>query len=710
MSVPDPIQLLESLARSYPPFLTKDEHGRYRYRGHLREFLIGKFKQTFGKPQRQQLHLKYAEYFSAKRQWLPAVEHCLKAEEWQLGTDLIREHADQLVKSEEPEELRSLLECVPEQEIRSSRSLTRFRAQLLLRLGDLPAAIRSYQNYLGHNQVSGCDAIEVAQFYQELAELHRRNGDLGDALGCLQMGANIVEQGNGGLDTVEALRSIETLQQQRGRGQEALSWGSRALKVAQRLRAAKTRNLFGLNKTVLGLTLAALTAWGVWQLPAQPPLTSAGVQFLAIFLGIVILWAFEIFEEHVIAILLLLSWLLLEIVPTNTALAGFGESSWFFALGVLGIGAAVTTSGLLYRLALQLLRILPPIHNFYSFSLLAAGLFITPMFPENKGRIGIMAPLSQTISEALGYGARSNGSAGLAFSSLIGFTQLTFMFLTGATYCLVGWNVLPANARSEFGWVSWFGAALPAGLLTVLLFYFAIRFLFPVEDQNNRRVSKKTLLTQMEILGPLTSGEWISVGVITLAAIGWLGKPWHDISEAWVALGALAIFLATGLLDKKGLKSGIDWGYLLFLGVVSALDDIMKWLKVDAWLNGLISPILSTVAFSPLLFLFTVALMVYGLRFLLKKPATVVLFIVTLAPLGQQVGIHPGVLLLTILIAIEAWFLPYQTDSYQIAYYSTEEKAFSHAQGRKLMIVKFIISFVTIAASVPYWRMLGWIR
>ena len=70
-------------------------------------------------------------------------------------------------------------------------------------------------------------------------------------------------------------------------------------------------------------------------------------------------------------------------------------------------------------------------------------------------------------------------------------------------------------------------------------------------------------------------------------------------------------------------------------------------------------------------------------------------------------GIHPGVLLLAILMAIESWFLPYQTDSYQIVYYSTEEKAFSHAQARKLMVAKFFASLLALTLSVPYWKILG---
>lgn len=710
LSVADPNSFLTVLATSYPTFLQKDPRGQFEYREHLREFLTCKFKQMIPEESRQRLHGEFAAYFSMQGQWLLAIDHFSKAEKWQAALNLLSSQGEALLGSAPPQDLLAVLDAVPATLADQHGYLARLRGKVNARLGNLKGAIESYQAFLGNKQGLADKTIDLATYYQELADLYRRNGELGEALGCLQMGASMVEADKGNLHAVGALRSIENLQQRRGAGQEAVSWGSRALNVAEKLRTARAKRLLGFNKKALGLTLAIVIATVVWYLPPQAPLDEKGAHFLAIFLGIVALWAFEIFEEHVVAILLLLSWVILGIVPTRIALAGFSESSWFFALGVLGIGAAITSSGLLYRVALQVLRVLPPRYKVYSFSLLTAGLFITPVFPENKGRIGIMAPLTQTISEALGYGARSNGSAGLAFSSLVGFSQLTFTFLTGATYCLVGWSLMPADARANFGWITWFEAALPAALVTVLFFYFAIQICFPSEDTKIRDLSGKTLLTQMEILGTLTSGEWISVGVITLAAFGWLGKPLHGISEAWVALGALAIFLVTGLLDRKGLRNNIDWGYLLFLGVVSAMDDVMRALGVDRWLSGFVAPVISAVSFSPLLFLFVVALMVYGLRFLLKKSACVVLILVTLIPMAQQVGIHPGVLLLTILIAIEAWFLPYQTDSYQIAYYSTDEKAFSHAQGRKLMIVKFLISFLSIAVSVPYWRMLGFIR
>jgi hypothetical protein len=58
-------------------------------------------------------------------------------------------------------------------------------------------------------------------------------------------------------------------------------------------------------------------------------------------------------------------------------------------------------------------------------------------------------------------------------------------------------------------------------------------------------------------------------------------------------------------------------------------------------------------------------------------------------------------------MASECFLLPYQDGPYQIAYSAGNGLAFSHAQGRKVLLVKYIGTFLAIAVSIPYWRILG---
>lgn len=711
LSISDATQRLTTLASRHPGLLRGIGNGKYEYLDYFRDFLSAKQKYRMTKKERDELHLRFASYFSTHAQWAPAIYHCILAEAWEKACEHLKAHANELLESAPPKDILKLLEALPPQAVHSHGYLARLRAQACVRLGDLDAAIHTYHEFLAQKQVTTTEAVETSEYYQELAELLYKKGETAEALGSLRLGLGMLEEGRTNMEAILAIESVGALEQKRGLQEAALHWGERALTVARKLGAQTRRGVVQENrKKWLGLLLALALACGLWQMPPSPPLDERGVHFLATLAAAVILWIFTVFDDYIVAIMLLLAWLLLGVVPTELALAGFSSSSWFFYLGALGMAAAVTKSGLLYRVSLQVLRRLRPNYKTYTFTLATSGLVVTPCLPNILSRVAIMAPVSQAMSEVMGFKPRSNGSAGLVLSAYIGFSQIGFMFLTGAASSLFGWSLLPHLARSEFGWGSWALAALPAGMFILVVLFVAIHLFFPLKGEEAPRVSPKGVATQLEVLGHLSMSEWLSLAVLVLATVGWIGKPLHGIGEAWVALGAFLVFLMTGVMDKKGLRNDIDWGFLLFFGVLSGLSVIIPRLNVDRWLVELVGPILSVVSFHPLPFLVAVTVLVYLVRFLLGRFPTIVLFTLVLAPWAQGIGIHPGVLLLCVLMALETWFFPYQTANYLLAYYSTDEKAFSHAQARKLMVVKFVASLLAVAISIPYWRMLGWIR
>ncbi len=711
LSISDATHRVATLASRHPGLLRVLESGEHAYLDYFRDFLSAKQAHRMTKQARDELHLRFASYFSTHAQWAPAIHHYIQAEAWEKAFEHLQAHANALLESEPPKDILKSLEALPPQAVHSHGYLARLRVGACVRLGDLDGAIRTYHEFLAHKQVTAAEGGETSEYYQELVDLYQKKGETAEALGSLRLALGMLEEGRTETQAIRAIQSIGVLQQKGGSQESALHWGERALTVARKL-GAQTRGgvVQQKRRQWLGVFLAVALASGLWQMSPSPPLDERGVHFLATLAAGVILWIFMVFDDYVIAIMLLLAWLLLGVVPSEVALAGFSSSSWFLFLGALGMGAAVIKSGLLYRVALQVLRRLQPNYKAYSVTLATSGLLATPCLPSIVSRIAIMAPVSQAMSEVMGFKPRSNGSAGLVLSAYVGFSQVSFMFLTGATSSLFGWSLLPHPARSEFGWGNWVLAALPAGMFILVVLMVAIHLFFPLKGEETPRVSPQSVGTQLEVLGRLSRSEWLSLAVLVLAAVGWLGKPFFGIGEAWVALGAFLVFLMTGVMDKKGLKNDIDWGFLLFMGVVSGLSAIMPSLHVDRWIVEWVGPILSVVSFHPLPFLVAVTMLVYLVRFFVGKFPTIVLFTLVLAPWAQDVGIHPGVLLLAILMAVETWFFPYQTPSYLLAYYSTDEKAFSHAQGRKLMVAKFVASLLAVAISVPYWRMLGWIH
>jgi anion transporter len=464
-------------------------------------------------------------------------------------------------------------------------------------------------------------------------------------------------------------------------------------------------------RTTFKLLVAFVVGWAAWHALSASTVTGSAVYFLSTLAVAVTLWISGALDEYVVALLLLLSWLLLEIVPSEVALSGFSKSSWFFAVGALGMAAAVYQSGLLSRLSLFLLKQVPPGHfKTLLFILSGAGLFVTPLLPISKARVSLMAPVSQAISDAFGFKTRSNGSASLVLAAYIGFCQFSFMFLTGASHCLMGWSLLPEPAKVGFGWATWALAALPAGAISFLFLFGALNVLFPINQEEKSQVSAGTIDSKLSSVGKMTRTEWLSLTVAVLAVTGWLTTFLHGIDEAWIALAALVFCLLTHILDRKGFKNNIDWGFLFFLGVTYSLSDILLRLKLDQWFIGFLQPALAAFTFHPTSFLVVVVLLSYLLHLFLRKSPTIILLVLTLSPWALELGIHPGVLLITILLATEGWFLTYQDSSYQIVYYSVEGKAFSHVQALKLMSAKFVSCLLAVVISVPCWKLMGLIK
>ena len=466
------------------------------------------------------------------------------------------------------------------------------------------------------------------------------------------------------------------------------------------------------HRTTLGLVVALTVGWTVSQLITSPLLGTKGVAFIATLAAGIVLWISETFDDYVVALLVFLSWIVFDVVPANVALSGFSTESWFFLVASVGIAATITRSGLFSRLALRLLlRVPPTFSKTYGLLLFSLGLLLTPLVPTGKARITLMAPMLNAMIQALSLKARSNQSAALVLAGYLGMGQMSFLFLTGGTENLGAWSLLPAAAKLEFGWGSWALAAFPLGVVMSIVSLLSLYLMFPARAEDTvRSFSPALIQEEQKKLGSLKTSEWLSIVLLALAFGGWITKSIHGISEVWIATGVFVLALITGALDKNTLRKDIDWPFVLFFGVICSMGVIADKLKIDRWLGTITEPFLSSFVQSPTVFLMATVLIVSIVRIFLRKTAAYIFLTLTLISWAPLVGLHPGILLLTIVFAGEGWFFHYQDGSYQMIYSATDGKAFSHGQARKLMIAKFLAVFVALAACVPYWRYLGLVR
>ncbi|OPX88690.1 MAG: Inner membrane protein YbhI [Pelotomaculum sp. PtaB.Bin013] len=436
-------------------------------------------------------------------------------------------------------------------------------------------------------------------------------------------------------------------------------------------------------------------------------LSKPHIIFIELLLAATFCWGLNILSFHVVSLSLPVLAVLLGVTTTETAFSGFSNSSWYLLLGVLAISASISKTGLLFRLALLLLRKFPPSYIGQTLAFALTGLILTPVIPSNNCRAALASPLARNLGKALNLKNYSPGTVGLAMSCLLGFGQMSFMFLNGSSSNLLVLGLLPGEISSQITWGYWLKAALPIGALFFLLSYlFIILFYRP---QGKIQLNPAVIESQIKILGHITMQEKISLMTVVITILAFLTQPWHNINTAWIAMLAFLILCGCSIMDEKSVRSDIDWNYLIAFGSLTGLGNIMSSIGLTAVIADKVEPYLNITGNKILLLLF-ITIVFYLIRFALPAAPAQIITMIMFMPLTSVTGINPFIIGLIVILCSNPWFLPHQSTVYQNVVNGTEGKSFRHEQVLKLAFAHFVITIFVIIVTFPYWQNIGLIR
>jgi anion transporter len=693
---------LATLEKSGLPLLHTSDRSCYEFHPFFRDFLLEKFIATQGKETKQRLHAQFSTLYESLRSWDQGVHHCLEAQDWAGATRILVAHKEELLNGSAPF-LKNALEKIPADYFFSDLRLVHIKAEVLAHLGDPWGAVRNYKEVLSQRG-SGIMGTEDVNRYQRMADILMQKKDYAQALNCLKSALNLVERETATLSgeatdlhwerekSEQTFRPIEVVSRQGSIQQNLLSFFSRLY-----LKGSLGRWIGG----ILGLGVFGYLWFWTPDIGLEPEATKQ----LALLCLTLIYWVFWVLPDYGVALIFALGLILAGLGSPEVVLGGFASTTWFMTLGVLGLGAAITGSGLFYRLSLQVVRFFPLIYYWQIVALGFMGIVVMALIPQQSARTAIISQMLVNLSESLGYKNPSKASTGLFVAGFLGLGQLGFLFLTGSTTSLIAWGLLPSDVRAQFSWGYWFLAALPPTLIVVVAVLLGTIFLYRPESQP--QVSYKMVQNQLDILGPLSRKEWITLGVLCFTVGGWLTVSYHGIDGAWISLIALCVLINTGVLAWGMLKKGIDWELLIYMGVTLSIPTILTRAKIDEWLVGFISPLILPFLDSPALSFVIIALITYAVKLVFTSFLTVVTLTVALLPLSIDMGISPWIMAMIILVASEVWFFPFQVDWHTLAYSTTEGKGFSYPLMCRLNPLYALAYILALIAAIPYWRYLG---
>jgi di/tricarboxylate transporter len=424
--------------------------------------------------------------------------------------------------------------------------------------------------------------------------------------------------------------------------------------------------------------LAGLLLAAGWLIPPPTGFSVAGWHAAATFLAIVPLMACASLPDGAIALVLVALWVLGGIASPRVALGGFASGGWVLTVAVFVVGAVIASSGVLFRLALWSVE-----HARGGFKTEAAALFLTGLIssaavPNPSGRMLLVAPA---------------------------IAELAAPFMTSSTTTLLTFTLLPEASRAGLDWGTWALRAAPTygvllvGMLAFIVWRYAPRVPVP------RRMD--ALPVQRALLGRPSRCEWLTVGVALALLVGFATQPLHHVEPAWVAVAALGVLAAFGLVTPETLRT-VNWNYALLFGTLASVVEVFAATGLDHSLSDLIAGGLSAgLGGNPFAFVVVLTLVCFAASFVLRFAAAAPLLTVTLAPVAASVGIDPWVVAIIALVGTSGFFLPYQSTIYQAIHQELDGKLFDHRQARPAALAFGALTLVAVCASAPAWHLMG---
>ncbi|MDF1562487.1 MAG: DASS family sodium-coupled anion symporter [Deltaproteobacteria bacterium] len=368
------------------------------------------------------------------------------------------------------------------------------------------------------------------------------------------------------------------------------------------------------------------------------------------------------------------------------ACAPYAHPLIFLFLGGFLLALSMQRWGLHRRFALRVLSVVGsrPTRVIAGFMAVTAAL---SMWVSNTATVVMMLPIALSVLTLVGRKLDADGDgefegeqANLPVALLLG---VAYAGSIGGIGTLIGSppNLIAATFLSEelgvpMDFVSWMKVGLPLVVLFLpLCWWLLTRRLLPVGAAPVEGIAD-LLRHERESLGPVSRGEWVTLGVFCAAAALWVSRPYLGVpglSDAGIAMGAALVLFVSPVDLRAGrfvleweTARGVPWGTLLLFGGGLSLAGALSATGVTELIGSFTAGLSGLPGW---LVVGVVAALVIFLTELTSNTATTATLVPVLAGLAGGLGLAPAELVIPAALAAScAFMLPVATPPNAIVY------------------------------------------
>lgn len=290
----------------------------------------------------------------------------------------------------------------------------------------------------------------------------------------------------------------------------------------------------------------------------------------------------------------------LGVVEFGAAFSGFSNEATWFYFGAMLFGMLATETGLANRLAFHLMLRFGKTYSQVLLGLIVLSFLLTFLVPSGAVCVVIMASVAMGLLEAYGIGRASNMARGM-FLTLTYTAGLFDKMVVAGPASILGRELIMKTAHTEIYWSKWLLAYLPFSLITIVVTWRLILWLYPCEAALTG--GEEYLRAQLHKRGQLTPREKHAAALMLLGLVLWSTDSLHHISAAVIGLGIglMAVLPGIGVLGMKDVKK-VNYVAMFFVGTAASLGQVLVQTKglyvltriTFAWMTPLLTNKFST--------------------------------------------------------------------------------------------------------------------
>ncbi len=435
----------------------------------------------------------------------------------------------------------------------------------------------------------------------------------------------------------------------------------------------------------LGLLAGPLVFLIILYLPVTL-VSEQGDRVIAVALWMLVWWITEAVSISVTALLPLLLFPLLKILPIAEVGANYGSPIVFLFFGGFVMALALEKVNLHKRIALNIIKLTGTTPNKVVLGFMIATASLS-MWISNTASTVVMLPIALSvinllIHDADGFTKKDQNFAlsvmlGIAFSANAG--GIATVIGTPPNSVLIG--LLENEYNIQISFLKWMTLGLPFAVVMIGITYLVlVKWMFP-NNHLKFSASKEVIQEELQKLGPTSGKEKLVLAIFGVTVFLWIFRtlinklfPDLGLTDTMISIFAAITLFALPYNIKKGDfiihwkdTSKLAWGILILFGGGLALAKGMS-------VSGIVDLVANTIANSDISILFTASLLILLMLFMTELMSNVAL-VAVLAPVVAGIALGLGIPILYLLIPVTmasscAFMLPMATPPNAIVFAS----------------------------------------